>query len=295
MNNDLKLVDPTPFQLLGIEPTNNIHEIKSAYKRMLLMIHPDKASKIKWTKEEKNEAFRKIRKAYKTIIKDYKFHDVPDYDIEYNVDNEDMFQNKSEILEYRNNFKHDIKEFNKMFDKKKQKDQEMGMEDPYSRGYVDFNRKHSENIEHQLTKEYKPKPKSSKSHKLVHRNSLEHNYSNGTYEFGLTNVGDFSVKNNSKNGLLGSDISQVFDDTEIWEMSAMRNDKLKNKYNDDKNVNEKLKELRKERSNLDIKNEYKKAESNESEENMVLTRRLKKARDIQKQRDKYYQRKNLTN
>ena len=63
----------SPFDILGIEPTSDKYTISGAYKRMVLLVHPDKAKSngLGWTDEQCQEAFQKIRKAYKTIIKSY--------------------------------------------------------------------------------------------------------------------------------------------------------------------------------------------------------------------------------
>ena len=58
----------SPFNILGIEETDNQDIITSAYRRMILMVHPDKAGKLGWSLSECTEAFQQIKNAYQTII-----------------------------------------------------------------------------------------------------------------------------------------------------------------------------------------------------------------------------------
>ncbi len=81
----------TPYQILGASENDSITEINSIYKRLVMVLHPDKAltadaKRLGWSAEEKSEAFNQVRKAYKTILKERKESNVPDYNIDYLID-----------------------------------------------------------------------------------------------------------------------------------------------------------------------------------------------------------------
>jgi DnaJ-class molecular chaperone len=112
----------SPFDVLGIEPTDDKGIIVGAYRRMVLLVHPDKAKQngLKWTPEQCNEAFNQIKKAYKTLMKNHDFKDAPDYETPYEV--EAFSSRKMENLD----------KFNRVFEERKNKDKLNGMGDPYS-------------------------------------------------------------------------------------------------------------------------------------------------------------------
>lgn len=284
-NNDLKNIDPTPFQILGIEPTMNKAEVTCAYRRMLLLIHPDKVdkrSKINWSAQERNEAFNRIRKAYKTIIKEYTFNDAPDYDIEY----QDIEKENNDIsITYMN----DMNKFNEAFEHQKKQLEQAGAYGPENIGYSEFNRTitDSKKLKKKLKKVYAPNsnPNNKKKQELVtytpHQAPEQKNY----YEYGLTEISDYGFGGFGKNSLAGSDLSQVFEDRETWEKSAY---KLKDKYNDNTNITDKLKTYKYDRSNLNIDNEYAKAQEYETkirQEQMDYNNRI---RMIQNERDNIF-------
>lgn len=64
----------TPWQLLGISPGASVQDIRRAYKRKALELHPDKACsagkcKTQAEKDLVNQRFREVVMAYETIIK----------------------------------------------------------------------------------------------------------------------------------------------------------------------------------------------------------------------------------
>ena len=127
-NIDAAISNLSPFDVLGIEPTDDKRIIINAYRRMVLLVHPDKAKQngLNWSPEQCNEAFNQIKKAYKTLKKDYDFRDAPDYDLPY------------EIEAFSSRKMKDLDEFNKVFEERKNKDKLNGMGDPYSVGYSSF-------------------------------------------------------------------------------------------------------------------------------------------------------------
>lgn len=281
----------SPFDILGIEPTSDKYTISGAYKRMVLLVHPDKAKSngLGWTDEQCQEAFQKIRKAYKTIIKSYNFKDMPDYNLEYTNDNEDKLDNT--------NFKtcKSVKHFNIMYESNKKKEELDGFGDPLDKGYNDFNRpSDSKEVEALLTKDYDinkvNKNRRRKPNKIVKFNPTSLPTNNNCYELGLTNIEDFSFGNNgSKNSLGGSDLSHVHSDHETWGESVSNNTILFNKYNKTTDINKEMKNRIAERDRLDeaIDSEYLKAKELENLEKEREAKLYSKKLRKQRKRDHY--------
>jgi DnaJ-class molecular chaperone len=270
----------SPFAILGIEETDNRHIVTSAYRRMILMVHPDKAGKLGWSPEECTEAFQQIKSAYQTIMRDYNFSDAPDYDILYSMDNIDSIDN-TDFKKFKN-----LKEFNKQFELNKNKD-----DDPYTVGYKDFGRTKQlsdEALKRELTKDYGvTTSKKYKKREITKFKPQVQQSNNNCYEFGLTNVDDFGFASNSKtsNTLSGSDISQVHENNEPWEMSVSRNKQLVEKYNNTKSLDSRLSDYMSERDSLNIDSEVKKSEQHFKQEIKTNRRRMEKIRSVQNQRD----------
>lgn len=55
---------PLEWDILGIDPTDDMEEVKRAYRRLAHECHPDKHNGSK----EKEERFKKINEAYQNII-----------------------------------------------------------------------------------------------------------------------------------------------------------------------------------------------------------------------------------
>lgn len=284
VSNELKNVDPTPFQILGIEPTLNKAEVTCAYRRMILLIHPDKIrnSKINWSSKERNEAFNKIRKAYKTILKEYTFNDLPDYDIQY----EDLQKDDNPIT-----FINNIDKFNEEFDNQKKQLHYQESLGPEHIGYKEFNRKTMDlkGYSDELKKTYKPKKvKELKKHQLVSHKPQVAPVQKNYFEFGLSSIDDYGIGKTSSKGLnssslVGSDLSHVYNNNDTWENSAYR---LKKKFNDESSLQGRLNSLNMERDGMDIDKEYAKANQNEIRKNLQQKEFDIKVRKLQEERDR---------
>ena len=121
---DKKVLDC--FSTLGIEPTNNMCMIHSAYRDTVRMVHPDKVRHfgLKWTNEECRTAFENIRESYIYLKGQFNEIDLPDYDIVYLDEEFDA----TSVVSF------DLEEFNRQFTAS----QSVYADDYASLGYSDF-------------------------------------------------------------------------------------------------------------------------------------------------------------
>lgn len=286
-----------PFDILGIEETDNRHVVMGAYRRMIRMVHPDKAVQLGWTPEECTEAFQKIKGAYQTIMKDYNFVDAPDYDIIYSMDNVDSINNTD--------FKEcdTTSQFNKRFELSKKALNQNGGDDPNDVGFSNFSRNQNlgiQELEDLLTREYETsKPKKYIKHDtMVKHNPTALAPQNNSYEFGLTTIEDYGIASSSKsNTLNGTDISQVHNNDEPWEISVSRNTKLFEKYNnkDNGDLNRRLELLQSERDSINLGKEYEQSEHHYNSELKKNEIRVNQIRQVQQSRDEIHGKQYLTN
>ena len=111
-----------------------------------------------------------------------------------------------------------------------------GYGDAFSVGYNEFNRpSDSRKVKNLLTKDYdisKISKNKKKSRELTKFNPQSLHNNNNCYEFGLSNIEDFSFgSSGSKNSLGGSDLSQVHSNYETWGKTIEKDTRLYNKYN----------------------------------------------------------------
>lgn len=288
-----QFVDITPFQILGIEPTDNQRIIADAYRRMIRMVHPDKKVSGNyanyWNEKDRTQAFQNVREAYKTLTRDYQFKDVPDYDIVYEFDN--MTLDPTELQRPGERF--DQNAFNRNFNIRKEKSEHAGMQDPNSLGYNDFNRPNlsKTQLEAMLTREYKPVNSKiqTKQRQLVKHNPREC-FLGGDgldcYELGVSKIDNYGFESRGKNGLGGTDLQQVWSqNNEPWETTVMRNKSMYNKYTKEEKLSKVLSRMKTDRTSLEVKDEYAKAldnyEKSQRQEKIDMARRM----EIQKTRD----------
>lgn len=121
---DKKVLDC--FSTLGIEPTNNMCMIHSAYRDTVRMVHPDKVRHfgLKWTNEECRTAFENIRESYIYLKGQFNEIDLPDYDIVYLDEEFDA----TSVVSFN------LEEFNRQFTAS----QSVYADDYASLGYSDF-------------------------------------------------------------------------------------------------------------------------------------------------------------
>ena len=123
----------SPYDILGVSENASLGEIHCAYKRLVRTVHPDRNQKVyNWSKEDVNEAFQMIFKAYKTLVKQKKVNteDFPETNIDYILEEEYRISKEEASF--------DIKKFNQNFDLMKQKFNSLD-DDPNNKGYSFFN------------------------------------------------------------------------------------------------------------------------------------------------------------
>ena len=123
----------SPYDILGVSENASLGEIHCAYKRLVRTVHPDRNQKVyNWSKEDVNEAFQMIFKAYKTLVKQKKVNteDFPETNVDY------ILEEEYRISKQEASF--DIKKFNQNFDLMKQKFNSLD-DDPNNKGYSFFN------------------------------------------------------------------------------------------------------------------------------------------------------------
>jgi curved DNA-binding protein CbpA len=285
-----------PYDILGVDKTNSISEINQVYKRLILLLHPDKdltseAKRLGWSREDKNIAFVKVRTAYKKILEEKKESDVPDYNIEYYI-NEDLKQDNSfnNYNDYNNNninnddINNDIESgsvrnmqgnnfnntsFNRFFEVTKKKQETSGFADPFSRGYSEMfsNRQIDADVKKEMTN--RPDINVSMPEKFVGPEitngrlvrftpkevNLSGNYFGNCSELGLSTVEDFSFRIEAKaNSIDCSDLMSVYgQNNENWEDSVKRDSELYQRFSDTTKVDKKLNMYMGQRTDIDIK------------------------------------------
>ncbi len=95
------------YEVLGVKKTDSMEHINSVYKKLIRVLHPDKsltfeAKKLGWTDDEKIEAFENVKKAYEyiKIEKNRKMINVPDYNINYDLDSDVRINPNPDLLAY---------------------------------------------------------------------------------------------------------------------------------------------------------------------------------------------------
>lgn len=301
-----------PYKILGVKESDSMEQIESVYRNFVKILHPDKDSKsLKMTKQEQIKYFNLIKYAYKTI-KDIKTKieekELPDYNMSYEVSNDFTINfNNGLTKEDADNFS--SSKFNQMYEQSLIRDQQAGMANPFSRGYNEFDAgkdytktgnvnnvpsyagdisvENSKNVqrpnmknENKLT-EYLPK-----SCDLGSTTCLSYE------ELGLTNVSDFSMS--MSGGIEGYDLMSVYGrNSEPWEDTFKRDEKMYSRYMDNEDVFSKANKLQSNRSNIYNEPIDKKIMKMEKKHNRMMEENEKLKRDYMNKRDEYYDNLNM--
>ena len=201
----------TPYDILGVPENARMGDIHCAYRNLIRMVHPDKNFRIHrrlgWSEEDCAEAFSKIRSAYKTLLKQKKIEmkDAPMDNIDYDIDDEFII-----IENYEKEKEFDLQTFNSKFEQLKKYYDE---ENPNAVGYNEFSRGSvaistagdaGDLVPPVETIIPVPEPPSAPS--VCDKPKC--------YEFGLTNVTDFSIRSQEKGSSIeGTDLLKAFQET----------------------------------------------------------------------------------
>ena len=181
----------SPYDILGVSETASLGEIHCAYKRLVRTVHPDRNQKIyNWSKEDVNEAFQMIFKAYKTLVKQKKVNveDFPETNVDYILEEEYRISKEEASF--------DIKKFNENFNLMKQKINNLD-EDPNDKGYSFFNHG-AKNVE--MIK--------FDNALIIYKEPNEYLKSSTAHNLGETVIDDYSI--NSNDSLYGSDLKIAY-------------------------------------------------------------------------------------
>jgi curved DNA-binding protein CbpA len=102
------------YKILGLLPNSSIDDVKNAYRKLAIIVHPDKISSIKG-KEKAKEIFVKISEAYQILSDKTKKEDYDMYGSSSLFEN--FFKNHDEVFDYFDNiFKNHMRFFNSNID-----------------------------------------------------------------------------------------------------------------------------------------------------------------------------------
>ena len=126
----------------------------------------------------------------------------------------------------------------------------------------------------------------TKKRELVKYNPKTIKYNN-CYEYGITNIDDFgfSTKSKSGNGLTGSDISQVHENNESWEVSVSRDKNLFKKYNNNETLESRLSDYMLQRDSLNIESEIMKSEIHYKQKIKKNNLKIQKIKNVENKRN----------
>jgi hypothetical protein len=250
-----------PYKILGVDPTITDEELKNEYSRLIKLLHPDKpltteAIKQGWTPESKLDAYFAVKNAYANILQLRQVsveNKYPDYNMDYNIDS-DFTIPMDEIIDPKEN----MELFNLKFAKQRELDIKNGFEDPFNKGYSQFDNVRDYND----TKAIKNIPARAdisvvkdpivekRSEDLIVRDYFSDyncygssSFVNNGYQLGASSVGDFSIidMKGSVPTSFGTDLMAVYGaNYEYWEDTVKRNEKIYEKYQDTSSVTRKM-------------------------------------------------------
>jgi curved DNA-binding protein CbpA len=307
--------ETSPYEILGVSSDTSIDEINKLYKKLVISLHPDKglseeAIQMGWTVEEKNQAFRDVRKAYQTILKTRKDSDCPDYNIDYYIDEEfsqahrldKMGLNPTDALPENFNVKH----FNQNFSAEQQFHEQNGFSNPYERGYNEFGKSKEDffrddkikmptRADIEVTKNPVLERAQMKDGRLINYVPKDQESFGlqapgvGYTELGITTVEDFSMTMDCKGGICGSDLMSVYgQNNENWEDSVARDQSLYAKYNDQTRPEKKMNRLHNDRKNFDFKDVDPEIQRQIDQEKAAEERMERMRRSFVSSQDRYY-------
>lgn len=265
------------YDILGVSCKSSFREVKNAYHDLSRIYHPDTGNiLIGISKEEKIEAFKKIKQAYENIKSKLNVIevDLPHNEIFYtaeendmpNIMNDELFeftQNKNEKSEINSESNSEInsesknitfkQKFNEIFEKTHK---EQAIDDPYSIYYQE--------------------PEKEKRNMQNTQLTIQENKKNtNEYEFGVNYIEDHSTNSYC-------DIRHIYNNQEENDNSKINNSEINNQK-DNNDIEDKLEKM------LKIREE--KIELNK-EEVEFIERQNKLKEEIQESKNKIYKERN---
>ena len=265
------------FSTLGIEPTSNLCAIRGAYRNMARLVHPDKCIQmgLGWDASECRDAFNNIRDAHNYLISQFKYTDVPDYDIIY-LDSEFDEASRDQLSQPKFN----CDEFNKKFISERNLDLECNGE---NRGWPEFaNTPKDGDLDKILEDKKKIRSVNCFESASLDEPQVTHDIvqvlpfeieKGGGYTILGEDVKEFTT--GGVGGLCGSDLGSVYNNNmETWEKSAKG---VCKKFDTGANIKDKYSEMLLERENLELNDEQvEKIKQREILNNLVEKKRIKR-------------------
>jgi DnaJ-class molecular chaperone len=260
-----------PYEILGCKDTDSIDHIETVYKGYVKLLHPDKANtpeskRLGMSRDEKIQYLNLVIGAFKTIKSVHKNNEYPDYNMVYNVGQDNTIKLNNKLTkEDAKNFSNS--KFNDIFSESLQKDKESGMQDPYSRGYNNFDqgKDFSENnngkigmqtysgdisvVESKNVRKHKMKDNRLKEY--VPSTTVFSGSSENYQELGLTDISDFSMTIEGKGSINGTDLMSVYGkNLEPWEVTFKRDSNAFSKFTDNQDVKTKAAQIQTDRGDI---------------------------------------------
>ena len=290
----------TPYEILQLPENSTFDSIKARYRTLARILHPDKHTARSGndyvdnlSKDEKGAMFLAIQKSYETLrhLKGRE-DDMPCEDIEYTIEKEYENNVSEEFRQIGITENFDEDKFNAEFNSYNEKIKET---DPFNKGYSEFSSKEDGNgstnyntssLDRDSALKYKKKrEKPKKEQKLIERpaDNFSQTSFGSTFEFGMTNITDFSTQLGNKNGLNAMDLESAYNNP-YFESIQSSSDTSMDKNSFDAAINARMNERTQLNSEIESEEIYL-SEEEELQKIRELNKEYEKIRILQEQRD----------
>lgn len=297
----------SPYEVLGVEPSASIDEIKLRYRQLVLTYHPDKNRTSYLDSEFLKDYFSQIQKAYKEILRTRRQADMPKEIIDYYDDIEqDIDFDLRNILDLDDvndtNFTVELNDdesraiFNEVFNQKFEKinsvfkelrEDEMKSYDQYMT--QEISDKKIENQAYQDMTDIKynvPQLKENYQAQLINYEPIikPSGISSGSGNFGLLKVDNLGTNTIGKNSIETSDLGTIFDTSQgFFDLDSEENKSLNNGT-----IEDRLKQLERERNQvIETKTEEELQEMWENAEKKIKQEQSVEDKKYQKEKSRY--------
>lgn len=297
----------SPYDVLGVNPTDTFENITQSYNTLVKILHPDKSDgRFVMSREEQTRAYNEVREAYKKIRELNKINkrNFNKFDKEYKVGND--FKINSVFSSSDGDISPE--KFNQAFEEHLSSiDKSDAVSDPSKRGYAEFSSSRyassgpiravpvysgSVDISEKEKMEFNEQRKQRSRLDLAVRLPDELGFELGPscafsncQELGVTNIADFSMRTTGKASICGTDLMSAFADTECWEQIASRNPDAISKFTSTEEVGSMASKMRSARETVKVDPEIDRLLKAKS----IIEKTTDAARmNAQKIRDDYY-------